>query len=83
MADENSLADTPAWSLSRTLTIRATGIFGMLMVLLGAFGSLWHQSEGVATILINSGTSTLLGTVMMHIGGASAERMAGWFALKK
>lgn len=78
-----SLPDSPPWSFSRALTIRSCLFFGMGMVLMGSFGNYWHMSEGVATILINSGTSVLLGSMMIHVGGASAERMAGWFSFFK
>lgn len=77
------LHDTPAWSFSRRLTTQGAIAFGGAMVLLGAFGTYWRMTDMVATTLINSGATTLWGCLLIYVGGASAERAAGWFSFFK
>lgn len=73
------LSDTPAWSPARRATIRSSLWTGIGLTTLGAFGTTWGMSDAIATLVINAGTTIIMSSASLHIGGATMERVGAWW----
>lgn len=79
VADTTILTDTPDWSPARRHTVLYSLLTGIALTALGAFGSLWHMSDAIATLVINAGTTLVMSSTAAHIGAASMERVGAWW----
>lgn len=72
--------DTPAWSAPRRRVIERTWWLGASMVVAALALGVADRGQGLAEPLLDAGVTTVIGSAVTYVGGASGERCVAWLA---